>query len=431
MATTRTAENSRQNPTPASTQKHPASSATAEAAPVTAPAPEAAPKLWNRNFVLIIVINLLVFVNHIMNLSTFPYYVRELGGTEALAGIVATAFSLVAVVLRPFIGWMLDNGARRAVLIAGLIGLALAPLGYVTVPVLSAVIVFRMIHGASLALSNTTTSTVASDIIPKPRFAEGMGYFGMATALATAAAPALGLMLMESFGFPVLFGCAIAIALAALALFQLVRTPRIRVERKPFSAKSLVNPDALPASAIMLLFMLTFGALENFLAIFATNESLPSGGLYFAIMAVMLLLVRVFLGRVVDTRGEAIFVYTCNAAMLAALLLLAIAPSPATFVLSAILSGYGFGGLEPALQSMAVHTASLESRGSANSTFLCAYDIGIGVGAGIAGALITALGYEHMWMIMAVANVASVAIYVAWGRNHPSSFSRAHRMETR
>ena len=169
--------------------------------------------------------------------------------------------------------------------------------------------------------------------------------------------------------------------------------------------------------------MLTFGALENFLPKYAAENGLPSGGIFFAIMAVMLLLVRVFLGKLVDRRGEGIFVYTCNAAMLVAFLLMAFAPSPVTFYVAAVLAGYGFGGLEPALQSMAVHTASDESRGSANSTFLCAYDIGIGVGAGIAGVLITSLGYGSMWAIMSVACVVSVVLYLVWGRKHPSSFS--------
>ena len=379
-------------------------------------------KLWTRDFALIIVINLLVFTNHIMNLSTFPFYIESLGGNESVAGIVATVFSLVAVLLRPFIGWMLDNGKRRLILVIGLAGLAVAPLGYLFVPMLSVAIVFRMLHGASLACSNTTTATIASDVIPGPRFAEGMGLFGMATALATAIAPALGLALMGR-GFPVLFAVATALAAVALVLFRFVRTPKLVVEKKPLDVRSLFNADALPASAIMLVFMFTFGALENFLAKFAVENGLPSGGIFFAIMAVMLLLVRVFLGKLVDRRGEGIFVYTCNAAMLVAFLLMAFAPSPVTFYVAAVLAGYGFGVLEPALQSMAVHTASDESRGSANSTFLCAYDIGIGVGAGIAGVLITSLGWASMWAIVSLSCVASVVLYVVWGRKHPSSFS--------
>ena len=75
---------------------------------------EKSEKLWSRNFVLIIVINFLVFMNHIMLLSTFPFYIESLGGSEALAGLAATLFSFVAVLCRPFVGWMLDNGKRRS-----------------------------------------------------------------------------------------------------------------------------------------------------------------------------------------------------------------------------------------------------------------------------------------------------------------------------
>lgn len=174
--------------------------------------------------------------------------------------------------------------------------------------------------------------------------------------------------------------------------------------------------------------MLTFGALENFLAKYAVEAELPSGGLFFAIMAVMLLLVRVVLGKYADKKGEAMFVYTCNSAMLAAFLLLALAPNTVTFIIAAVLAGYGFGGLEPALQSMAVHSAAPSERGSANSTFLCAYDIGIGLGGGIAGVLISGLGYEQMFVILSAANIVSVLLYILWGRNDPSSISRSLRI---
>ena len=83
-------------------------------------------KLWTRDLVLIILVNLCVFTNHIMSLSTFPFFIKSLGGTEALAGMCAAFFCLVAVIVRPFVGWWLDNGARRAVLVVGLILLAVA-----------------------------------------------------------------------------------------------------------------------------------------------------------------------------------------------------------------------------------------------------------------------------------------------------------------
>lgn len=390
----------------------------------TAHAGKPAAKLWTRDLVLIILVNLCVFTNHIMSLSTFPFYIQSLGGSEAVAGICAAAFAFVAVIIRPFVGWWLDNGVRKVALVVGLLLLGAAPLGYVFVPVLSMSIAFRMLHGIGLSFSNSTTATVASDVICRPRFAEGMGYFGMATALASAIAPALGLSLMEGFGFGTLYAVAAGIAGIGLVLFAFVRTRKVNVPKKKLDLRTIINRNSLPATATMLVFMLTFGALENFVAIFAAENSLPSGSIYFIVMSVMLLVVRVTLGKLVDQRGEAIFVYTCNAAMLVAFLLLALVPNTATYILSAALAGYAFGGLEPSLQSMAVHTSTDETRGSANSTFLCGYDIGYGLGGGLAGSLITAMGYSIMWMIVSLACVASVLIYVVWARHSDTSFSK-------
>ncbi len=320
-------------------------------------------KLWNKDFVLIIIINFLVFMNHLMIISTFPFYIEYLGGSEAVAGMAAALFSIIAVVCRPLIGWMLDNGRRKVILIIGLCGMLLMPLGYLVSAILFLAFVCRMVHGAALACSNTSTSTIATDIILKPRFAEGMGMFGLATALAPACAPALGLSIMESMGFTTLFVFAAISVAIALVLFMLLKTPKIEVEKKPLNIKGLLDKDALPASATALVFMLTYGALENFTAKFAAEENLPGGGIFFAIMAV------------------------------------AIAPP--------------------------------ERRGSANSTFLCAYDIGIGVGGGIAGTLISSFGYHQMFAMMTVFNVLSIVIYVLFGKNHPSSFTyrKEHGME--
>lgn len=384
----------------------------------------AQPKLWTKDLVLIILVNLCVFTNHIMSLSTFPFFIQSLGGTEAIAGICAAVFSFVAVIIRPFVGWWLDNGVRRAALVIGLLLLGLAPLGYVFVPTLSLAIALRMIHGVGLSFSNSTTATVASDVICRPRFAEGMGYFGMATALASAIAPALGLELMYGFGFQVLYATAAGIALLGLVLFMFIHAPRVEVPHKKLDLKTIINRDSLPATVTMLVFMFTFGALENFVALFASENGLPSGSIYFLVMSAMLLLVRVTLGKLVDEKGEAFFVYSCNAAMLAAFLLLAFVPTTPTFIVSAILAGYAFGGLEPSLQSMAVHTADDASRGSANSTFLCGYDIGYGLGGGVAGSLITAAGYTTMWSLVSLACVISVLIYFFWARHSDTSFTK-------
>ena len=380
------------------------------------------PRLWTKDFTLVIIINFLIFLNHVMILSTFPLFITELGGSTTIAGVAAFFFSFVAVVLRPFVGWFLNNGKRRIVLGIGLIGLAVIPLGYLATSVLVVAIIARMAQGAFMACSNTTSSTIATDIIPKPRFAEGMGMFGMSTSLAMACAPALGLALIEQISFDAMFAVATGTIVLAIILFLILRNPKIEVEPQKLSFKTLLNRNALPASAVALFCLLTMGALENFIAKFANDIGLPSGGLYFVIVAITMLVTRMTVGKLADIKGEAIFVYSCNACMFIALCLLAFVPNLFTFILSAILAGYGFGGQEPALQAMAVRIAPPEERGSANSTFLCAYDIGMGLGGFFAGVLISAVGYNWMFFIIAFSSVVSVLLYLFWGRNHASAF---------
>lgn len=385
-------------------------------------------KLWNNNFVFIIIINFLVFLNHLMVLSTFPFFISHLGYSDSVSGLCVAVFSLIAVIFRPIVGWILDNGKRKSILLIGLLGMMFMPLGYLFVYTFVSSIVlavlFRLIHGISLAYSNTSTSTIATDIIPKSRFSEGMGMFGMATALATAFAPALGEALMKA-GFNYLFLVASLFMLISIILFMFLKTPKIDVNKKPFSFKGLIEKTALPASLTALIFLLTYGTLENYtLKIVSTKESITlSGGLFFTLMAIMLLVTRIATGKVADKKGEGIFVYSCNIAMFVSFILLALIPNNITFIISALLSGFAFGGVEPALQAMAVNIAPAENRGSANSTFLCAYDIGIGIGGMIAGILIDLIGYKYMFLIICLANPLSIIIYRLIGRNHPSSMT--------
>lgn len=210
-----------------------------------------------------------------------------------------------------------------------------------------------------------------------------------------------------------------------LALFGFLNVPKLKIEHKPLNFKGLIDKDAMPASCVVLVFLLTYGALENYTLKFVsqTDKITLSGGVYFTVMAIMLFLTRVLIGKLADKKGEGIFVYSCNVLMLGALHLLAFVPNNVTFIISGIFSGFAFGGIEPALQAMAVNIAPPERRGAANSTFLCAYDIGIGIGGGIAGVLIDAVGYNYMFAIISVANIISIIIYFAWGSKHPSSMT--------
>ncbi|MCC8151862.1 MAG: MFS transporter [Lachnospiraceae bacterium] len=372
--------------------------------------------------------NFSAFLTHLMILSTFPFFVNYLGYSETVSGLCATFFSVVAVVSRALIGWMLDRGRRRLILLVGVIGMAALPMGYLlvytTLVSIVLTVILRMLHAVAFASTNTSAATIATDSIPKTRFAEGMGMYGMSTALATACAPAIGEALMN-LGFPVLYGATTVIMAVGLVLFFVMKTPHIEMTKKKFSLRDLVNRDAVPASLTALVYVMAYGAQEGYILKFASvsDKITLSGGVYFMFMAAMLLLTRVSLGKVTDRKGEAVFVYTCFPLMTAALLLLALVPGNITFLIAAVFSGFSFGCIEPSMQAMAVSLAPPERRGSANSTFLCCFDIGIGIGTGLAGVLIDQIGYYAMFGVTSISCMTALVIYLCIGRRHPSSIT--------
>lgn len=394
---------------------------------------QAKPSLWTRYFLQMCVLNLLLFISFHMLVATFPYYIRDLGGDEAVAGLAAGIFSIASVVARPFVGWTLDNKSRRHTLMLGLVGMMLAPLSFTFCRVIVLAIALRMLHGVFWSVASTSSNTLVCDILPRERFGEGMGYFGLTSAISTAIAPFIGLSLMKGHGFNTLF-----VASAALALLSLATSLNLHPAAAPadrphvdlkHSLKTLLNKDALPATLTIFFFLMPYGAVNTFVAMYAddTGLGLANSGIYFTFLALTTAVMRALTGRVADRKGEAPMVYAGNACLLISMLLLAFLPYRFTYMVSALFFGAGFGMMTPSMQAMAMRISPPERRGSASSTYLCGFDIGIGMGGIISGLLVHNLGYNRMFAIMMLALLASVVVYVFWARRHPSSFSYGKR----
>ena len=145
----------------------------------------------------------------------------------------------------------------------------------------------------------------------------------------------------------------------------------------PLKLGELFEPMSVPAAVTQLFFMMAYGVVEVYVAIYAVLHCLPSEGIYFIGIAVATVATRILLGRVVDKYGEAQLVYTENAAIITGILLLVFAHNIPCYLLSVALLGYSFGVMQSALQTMAMPA---ERRGAASSTFFVAFDFGIELG---------------------------------------------------
>lgn len=378
------------------------------------------PRLWTGDFVRICLVNFFIFVNFHALLPTFPFFVTYLGGDAVAIGVATALFSIASIVARPFTGWFVDTRGRRVVLLVGLLGLALIPMGYFVSAGISLAILLRTAHGAFHAGASNASSTWVADIVPPARMGEGLGMYGLSMALSTAVAPALGLYVMHTFGYPLLFGLTTLVAVLAILLGLGIRGFHLS-SAQPFRFRNLFEPVAVPAAVTQFFFMMAYGVVEVYVAIYASTCGLPDGGIYFVCISLATVATRVFLGKWLDRHGEDPLVYSGNAAIVLGILLLVWWHSMVGYVLSAFLLGYSFGAVQPSLQTMAMHAVSPERRGAASSTFFMAFDFGIALGGLLASILVQYSGYDVMFYVMALAGVASAWYYHNFGRCHRSS----------
>ncbi|MBX6377976.1 MAG: MFS transporter, partial [Clostridia bacterium] len=159
-----------------------------------------------------------MFLGFQMVTPTLALYLERFSRSAGVVGAVVGAFTIAAVAVRPWVGRQLDAAGRRPVLTAGLATFAAATAAFAVAPSLVAVAVLRVVQGAGWGALTTAAGTVAADVVPAPRRAEGLGYYGMATNAAQAVAPAVGLWLAQRFGFTPLFAVAALLGLVALGL---------------------------------------------------------------------------------------------------------------------------------------------------------------------------------------------------------------------
>jgi predicted MFS family arabinose efflux permease len=78
---------------------------------------------------------------------------------------------------------------------------------------------------------------------------------------------------------------------------------------------------------------------------------------------------------------------------------------------SALLIGLGNGHMWPAFQNMTINVAHNNQRGTANSTILISWDIGMGLGVLVGGIIAELVSYQATFWFVALVNAVGVATF--------------------
>ncbi len=352
-------------------------------------------KLFTRNFVLTSLSTLVLFTSFYFLLVTLPIYIsNELGGSDFEVGLSLFVFTLSAVFLRPFIGQEVDRRGRKSILIAGMLVFLAAMLLYKYATSVPLLLLLRVFHGLGWGAATTAATTLIADIAPPSRRGEAMGIYGMASNIAMAISPPLSMFLLNSSNYATLFAVGAAIALLSLLLVLPISETVVVHPKTP-----LFSIEALSPSTMMFIISLTYGSIVAFLPLFTQKQNMTNPGIFFAVLAVSLIIVRALAGRISDIKGRKFVIVPGMILIILGLWVLSQADSIWYFLAAALLYGLGFGSVHPALIAFLVDTVGERERGAAMGTFTASFDLGIAAGSLIMGIVLESMGFGVMYFL--------------------------------
>ena len=373
-------------------------------------------KLWNANYVKVMTTNFLLYFAFYLLTPLLPLYLSEtFGTTKDVIGIVLSGYTVAALIVRPFSGYVVDGFSRKKVLMICLAAFAIFFAGYIAASTILMFAICRTLHGGPFGAVTVANSTCAIDVLPASRRNEGIGLYGLSNNFAMAIAPSVGIYLHNMVGsYMVLFWIAFIVAIASVVIAGTVHLP----EKEIVKNKEKLSLDR---------FFLTRAWLLA-INIYSKEELGITGGTgtYFAILSMGLFLSRLQ-GRKALSKGK----LTQNAAegmliSLVGFIIFVAIKHPVAYYLSAALIGLGNGHLYPAFLNMFINVARHDQRGTANSSILTGWDLGFGIGCLLGGVVAEHFSYNGTFWMVAIENAAAVVLFFAASK---SFFEKRRRVE--
>lgn len=374
-------------------------------------------RLWNRDYCKAMVGNFMLFFSFYILTPLLPIYLdSQFAADKHVMGIVLSGYVVAALLVRPFSGFIVDTFDRKKVLTICFFVFFILFTGYIGAGTLLMFAIVRTMHGLPFGAVTVANSTVAIDTLPSSRRNEGIGFYGLSNNLAMAFAPSIGIWIYHATdNFSLLFWIALVMALVGFLTVATIKLPvrELKREKKTMSLDRFFLTRGWLLAVNIICFSICWGIMSNYVAIYGSEVlGITDGtGLFFMILSFGL-----FASRVQGSKALAKGKIIENAAMgvilsLAGYTLFAAVEQGWAYYLSAALIGLGNGHMYPAFLNMFIKLARNDQRGTANSSILTAWDVGMGLGIVTGGFLLEYISYSAAFWGAAVMQGAGTALF--------------------
>lgn len=376
--------------------------------------------LWTGSFWAACASNFMMFFAFYMLLPILPMYLADqYAVNKSVAGLILSSYTIMALLFRPFAGFMVDSFPRKPLLLFCYAFFICYFGGYLLAGTLVLFTILRATHGMAFGMVTVSVNTVAIDIMPASRRGEGIGYFGVSSNLAMAVGPLLSLVIFESTGnYNWIFGTALLAGIIGWCCASMIRgaKPEAVGAKQTMSLDRFLLIKGIPGAFTTLFLSFAYGILSTYVAIYGTEEVGIEGGtgLFFICLAIGLICSRLLSGSLINKGYLIPVAVTGISTLVLSFAVFVLFKTVPVFYASGVLIGLGYGFLCPALQTMFVNLAEHNQRGTANATYLTSWDFGLGAGVLLGGMIAQRYTYSSAFALGTLLLFVGLLLFVSW-----------------
>jgi MFS family permease len=365
-------------------------------------------KIFTRDFVLCFLAQFAFSSVFFILIPTIPIYLSRMGTTEVGIGVLIGVLSVASLILRPLVGRGLLRIPEKKFMVAGTLLYTFSSIAYLFAKPFWPILIVRVFQGIGLAVFQTASFTLITRISPDARRGQSLSYFYLAINIAFALAPSIGMSIMNLFDFTILFlVCAGLSLLALIVTLKLTESQGVPLEDDSPGDQPFISREALPPAIVAFMGSIIWGALTAFFPLYALQHGVANPGLFFAAMAITLIVGRALGGRLMDRYRREKVIFPCIIAQIVALTILVFSTSLPMFILVAVVWGAGNAFFYPTLVAYTIDLAG-SHRGPAIGTYLALSDFGAGMGSVIMGIVLQLSNYQTMFLALILTGLVNL-----------------------
>jgi MFS family permease len=376
-------------------------------------------------FLALAAASLVYFIADGLTLPIYPVFVAgPLAGDDAQLGIVFGAFSVTALLLRPWAGNFADRRGRRPLLIGGAVMLTVAMLGHLAATTVELLIVMRLLLGASEAAFFVAAFTMASDLSEEDRRGEALSLVSLSLYAGIAIGPFIGELVLGQDRFALAWVAAAGLAVAATVVA--LRVPETRPQSEPGKAAQapthryrFIHPGGIVPGLIVLAGTWGMAGFFVFAKPYGEGLGLSAVAPLFLLYAGIVIAIRAIMPWAPDRFGGRRLGLAALVAIITGLMVMGLVSSPIGLYLGTAVMALGVAFLPPAILTMAQVGVPALERGTLIGTASAFIDLGFGAAPVILGVVARGSGYPMTFLVSAGIGALGLALLAA-SRRRPA-----------